>query len=420
MSVICEECGKIYHIDPQKLGAKIADGEKAKFRCRVCDHMIIISMMDASADPEEGAPAPIQEHRVVPVTPSLSSSDASVSRETDTAHSTESTELQPADLVPASPEPQAAPSAPKSAKKSVSPKNGGGMGLRGKMFFLFLVIPLSLMAASGIFTQRQMDRLAADLTEQSTEVVRKLAVETFAEKARAVAVQCKIFLASRPDLNREDFNYDIEFKQIAVQKLGDKGFTILLQQPSQDQDWIIWAHPDPRIVGIADLSTQKRLLGDNFDEFYKVINQTQGGKREAMGYYKEITSDGTRDNLFMAITPIEFTPYMIASIAYLKDFVGKVQILEADAAKRTRTTLNINLMIIIGSLIIIGLSITIYGYRLTQNIKRLTDAADRISVGELDTVIEIRSTDEIGKLAESISRMQDSLRLSIERLRRRR
>jgi HAMP domain-containing protein len=64
--------------------------------------------------------------------------------------------------------------------------------------------------------------------------------------------------------------------------------------------------------------------------------------------------------------------------------------------------------------------ILIYGYRLSKNIGKLTDAADRISVGELDVVIEIKSSDEIGALAEAISRMQDSLRFSIERLRRRR
>jgi HAMP domain-containing protein len=45
--------------------------------------------------------------------------------------------------------------------------------------------------------------------------------------------------------------------------------------------------------------------------------------------------------------------------------------------------------------------------------------ADRISVGELDAVIDINSKDEIGDLAEAITRMQDSVRLSIERLRRR-
>jgi methyl-accepting chemotaxis protein len=53
-------------------------------------------------------------------------------------------------------------------------------------------------------------------------------------------------------------------------------------------------------------------------------------------------------------------------------------------------------------------------------IRKLTDAANRISVGELGVEIKTTSKDEIGDLADAITRMQDSIRLSIERLRRRR
>lgn len=53
-------------------------------------------------------------------------------------------------------------------------------------------------------------------------------------------------------------------------------------------------------------------------------------------------------------------------------------------------------------------------------IKALTDAANRISVGDLDVEINTKSKDEIGDLADAVTRMQDSIRLSISRLRRRR
>jgi methyl-accepting chemotaxis protein len=86
----------------------------------------------------------------------------------------------------------------------------------------------------------------------------------------------------------------------------------------------------------------------------------------------------------------------------------------------TTETRNINIAILAGAIIIIGLCIIIYGYRLTRKIRYLTEAAYRISVGDLEAEIEIRSNDEIGSLADAISRMQDSLRFSIERLRRRR
>ena len=57
---------------------------------------------------------------------------------------------------------------------------------------------------------------------------------------------------------------------------------------------------------------------------------------------------------------------------------------------------------------------------MTGKIKSLTDVADRISVGELGMEVKTTSRDEIGELADAIARMQDSIRLSIERLRRRR
>jgi methyl-accepting chemotaxis protein len=60
------------------------------------------------------------------------------------------------------------------------------------------------------------------------------------------------------------------------------------------------------------------------------------------------------------------------------------------------------------------------GRALSRPIIKLTHVADRISVGELDIEINTKRKDEIGNLAEAIARMQDSIRLSLERLRQRR
>ena len=51
---------------------------------------------------------------------------------------------------------------------------------------------------------------------------------------------------------------------------------------------------------------------------------------------------------------------------------------------------------------------------------KLTDAAERMSLGELNVKIDIKSRDEIGLLAQAIGRMQTSLRLAMNRLRRKR
>jgi HAMP domain-containing protein len=49
----------------------------------------------------------------------------------------------------------------------------------------------------------------------------------------------------------------------------------------------------------------------------------------------------------------------------------------------------------------------------------LTDVADRISAGDLEMEIEMKSRDEIGELAQAIARMRDNIRLYIERLQQR-
>jgi HAMP domain-containing protein len=41
-------------------------------------------------------------------------------------------------------------------------------------------------------------------------------------------------------------------------------------------------------------------------------------------------------------------------------------------------------------------------------------------VGDMDAEVNVQSKDELGDLSEAINRMQASIRLSIERLRRRR
>lgn len=57
---------------------------------------------------------------------------------------------------------------------------------------------------------------------------------------------------------------------------------------------------------------------------------------------------------------------------------------------------------------------------ITRPLNHLAEVADRMSLGDLDVDIDVESKNEIGQLAESLRRMQASLRSAIERLRQRR
>jgi HAMP domain-containing protein len=104
----------------------------------------------------------------------------------------------------------------------------------------------------------------------------------------------------------------------------------------------------------------------------------------------------------------------------MDEFTRPMRTMAATAKELTHRAKMITIAILGATLLLIGLIVSIYGHRLTSKIRSLTEVADRISVGELGIEIETKSRDEIGELAEAIARMQDSIRLSIERLRRRR
>jgi len=385
MIVICEECGKKYRIDPSKI-----KGAAARFKCRVCTHMI------RGAKPQ-AAPA------------AASTVDLSV---TETA-----TEPTDTGAPPAGPEIKLDRSA--GERIPVKPaRKSGLMNLRTKMLLLFFFVPLLLMIGASLLYLWQFDKMADLLTDESTKIVNQMAEDKIADLSTAVAIQCRLYLLAHPELNKEDFMNDMGFKTLAVQKVGLTGYTALYEMPDPDNIWRTWAHVNPKIIGI-DMSTLKQPLGTNFPGFWKIYTGVKGGKR-SQGYYTWQDKDGKFREKFMVCTPVAGTPYVVAATTYLDEFTGPVKLMETRANLLTEKTRLITWAILGGTILLIGIIVSIYGHRLTGKIKSLTDVAERISIGDLGIEIETKSRDEIGELAEAISRMQDSIRLSIERLRRRR
>lgn len=56
---------------------------------------------------------------------------------------------------------------------------------------------------------------------------------------------------------------------------------------------------------------------------------------------------------------------------------------------------------------------------LVRPIRRLTEASERIASGQLNTKIEVHSHDEIGMLAGAVGKLQTSLRIAMERMKKR-
>jgi methyl-accepting chemotaxis protein len=310
------------------------------------------------------------------------------------------------------------------AAPAASQKKGFGLiGLRGKMFVLFFLIPISLIIAASLLYIWQLTTLSSGLAKGSTETIIKMTEEVVTERAREVASQCKVYLITHPELKKAFFNYDLKFKRIAVQKIGGTGYTTLYEVPGADGVWRTWAHLDPNLIGV-DMATLKEPLGVSFPGFWKICTGVKDGKelKESKGYYKWRDTKGTlRDKFMVSVpVPVEGTQYVLAATAYPDEFTEPVKFMQEGAARFALKTRNIVIGILAGTLILIGFIVALYGYKLTAKIKYLTDVTDRISVGDLDAEITgIKSRDEIGELANAIGRMQESIRLAIKRLRER-
>ena len=374
MIVTCEKCGKRYRIDPEKI-----PGKTGRFRCRECNEIITVSK------PEPVPAAPAVEFR---------------------------------EERPPAPEPEVEKAAAEVRAPQIPSFRPKVLGLTTK-FMLYILVPLIIIyGLSVFFSLRKMSETHGLTIKQSSRMVTQMSEKAIVEHARAVAMQIRLYLLSRPHLTKQGFDKDVDFKRVAVQKVGLTGYSALYELPDQGGVWRTWAHANPKIIGI-DMSTLKKPLGKNFPGFWRVYTGVKGGK-ESQGYYTWQEKDGTFRDKFMVCTPVEGTRFIIASTTYLDEFTMPIKRLEIRTNKISQETRRTNAITMGIGLIVIALIIFFYGRNLTGRIRHLSQVADRICVGELDAEIEIKGKDEVGELSEAIARMRDSIRVSIERLRRRR
>jgi len=265
MNVSCNECGKKYSIDPLKI-----EGERVRFKCRSCGHIV-------------------------------------------TVHKPELMGKKTAGTIPAT-EKRKASRSPKAPRVKLK-----GMGIRDKLM-LFILVPVVLaFLVSAFFSVNQLVSLGDIITEESMTMVTRMAEKEIVEYSRAVALQVKLYLSSHPDIKKENFNTDIEFKKIAVQRIGltMTGYTSLYEVPAQEGTWRYWANIDPVVIG-DDMSNIEQQMGGEFIRLRNIVKSAVVGK-ESSGYYTSKDADGKLRENFLVCMPVKGTPYYIASTTYIDE-----------------------------------------------------------------------------------------------------
>ena len=286
MIVICEECGQKHEIDPSN-GAQ----RKAKIKCKSCNHLITVPQ-------RRKGPGSVKNVKGVDL---IAPPEKKGAVKKSIGASTGTRSARQMDL----------------EKTAGSQSRFTGIGLRGKLMLFFLVPLILALSIGGIFTLREMDTLGKTMTGESLKMLIRVSENEVQEYSKAIAQQIQIYLTIHSDLKKEDFNNDIEFKKIAVQRINltMRGYTSLYE-PTENGKLIFWAHVNPRYVG-QDVNSLKDLVGEGFNPFEKIIRGGQGGIETSGRYVQEIEGR-SRDN-YLVCTPVKGTPYYISCTTYLDE-----------------------------------------------------------------------------------------------------
>lgn len=242
----------------------------------------------------------------------------------------------------------------------------------------------------------------------------KLGEKIIKEKAIDVAAQIEIFIKTHAKLKKEDVLRDPWLKSIAVQKVGETGYTAV-----HDNRGINYFHVNPQIVGsdLHDLSTK-------LPAFWKILEASLKGP--ASGYYDWKDADGKIRPKYMYLAPVKDTDLIVAATTYIDEFSrpsrameGKMKQIETNYLEEYRSRIKIFYLVILCVVLVLFVRIYFYARSVIHPIRYLSQVADKISMGELNTPIQIKEKGEVGVLAESIERMQTSVKAAIERLQRR-
>ncbi len=294
------------------------------------------------------------------------------------------------------------------------------------MMFLSGFIPVIIFGVlMSIFGHRFIDETSRaieqgqhDQWQRSRVIIGQMAESFVRQKAMDVALQMSLYLEGHPEMTLEKLQKDQEFREIAIQPVGNTGYTVVIDSTAVT----IRFHRD-----FQKENTRLSAFADEFPEFWKIINACLNGKY-AHGYYKWKDADSKIRHKFMYIVPVECKTadgvlLSVAATAYVDEFTRSIQATR-DIFSGTTHLLKLTSKNLIQSIksmgfLFMGISIVLLlgmailsGMYLSRAVRQLRNATKEVNQGDFSVRLQADMTGEMGVLIEDFNRMVQNLAIT--------
>ncbi len=296
------------------------------------------------------------------------------------------------------------------------------LGIRGKILIPFLALifisvgVISALAVRSIYEVGHRARvnsfsMGEEVVRTSVAALEDLGRIFIQRRATFVSREIGLYVELHPGLDFSTLKDDEELREIAVQRTGQTGSTMVY-----DKSYVVYFHMDPKMVGV-NLS---KVAGEHL-KYLSIVERSMFG--ESSGYFDWIDDDGEVRRKFMSCVPVEGTDFIVAASTYIDEFSAPAEAAQADMAAAVAATsqyideqierAQLTFMIIIACVLVAAaLVIFLLSRAITEPIKALAKGAEVIGRGELDYSIKTHTGDEVQDLAERFNIMAAALKES--------
>ncbi len=286
-------------------------------------------------------------------------------------------------------------------------------------FFISAFVPVLfllagfLFAASGLYENmsRQSGKMIDDLGLRTRPLIYKILEDNVRQKAFDTALAVDLYLSSHPDKTVEDLRNDSEFRDIAIQSFGKKGYTAI----NEAGTGISLLHKD-----LVYETTDPKALSESFPAFWSILETAIEGNYSS-GFYRWKDTDGVIRDKYMFVVPSSLKTadgktMLVIATAYLEELISPVENM-LSLYKSEKEFLQIYFekflnhfillvagLIVLTAIVVMGFTFLI-GNTLSDTVKKLKRVMGDVKNGNFDVKVEAGGSSDIGEFIKDFNKM---------------